>query len=69
MVDILTVYSCLKWERKTEIGGGYKCAGVHAQGDTHAQMKTEESPVLLMRLLAHGRSGDGADVFYRGYSK
>lgn len=48
---------------------GYKCAGVHAQGDTHAQMKTEESPVLLMRLLAHGRSGDGADVFYRGCSK
>lgn len=27
-------------------------------------MKTEESTVLLMGLLAHGRSGDSAHVFF-----
>ncbi len=44
-----------------------RCANTHTH--TRPQMKTEESPVLLMVLLPHGRSGDSADVFYRGCSR
>ncbi len=57
-----------KCERKTEIGGGTNVQVCTAR-QTQAKLKTEESPVLLMGLLAKGRWGDSADVFYRGCSR
>lgn len=41
----------------------YKCAGVPVQ------MKTEESPGLLMGLVVHGRSGDVFILFYLFYAE
>lgn len=45
------------------------CRCAHAGRHTHAQMKTEQSPMLLMGILARGRSNDNADVFSRGCSR
>lgn len=56
MVDILTIHGGWKCKRKTEIG-----EDINVQ--VCRQTKTEENPVLLMGLLAQGRSGDSADVF------
>ena len=56
MVDILTIHSGCTCKRKTEIG-----EDINVQ--VCRQTETEESPVLLMGLLARGRSGDSADVF------
>lgn len=66
MVDIFTIHSGLKCERKTEIGKNIRVQ-VCTRSKMHAQMKTEESPVLLMGLLAHG--DNSADVSYRGCSR
>lgn len=46
-----------------------RCARAGRHTHTHAQMKTEQSPMLLMGILARGRSNDNADVFSRGCSR